>query len=198
MKSSGFAAKVLVALGSNVTSHLGDPVRTVARAVAALDGGGLKLLAKSRLYRTPFVPAGTEPDVINAAALLETALAPGAVLARLHVIEAEFGRERRTRWGNRTLDLDLLMMDDLILPDRATFAGWQELSPEVQRVRAPDELVLPHPRMQDRAFVLVPAAEIAPDWRHPVDGRTLAELRDALAEEDRAPVRVVTDPDAPV
>jgi len=91
-----------------------------------------------------------------------------ALLDRLHRIEAEFGRKRETRWGARTLDLDLLGLDDLVAPDAGTFAHWHGLSPDLQARAAPDRLVVPHPRIQDRAFVLVPLADIAPHWRHPV------------------------------
>lgn len=188
-KTGGIDAKVLVALGSNATSQHGDPVRTVESAMRALDGGGLRLAARSRLYRTPFVPAASAPDVVNAAALLDTELPPEAVLERLHAIEADFSRTRKTRWGNRTLDLDLLIVGDHVLPDLATYRAWRDLPAEEQRARAPDRLVLPHPRMAERAFVLVPAADIAPDMRHPVLGRSLAELRDALPAEDLAAVR---------
>lgn len=168
--------KSLVALGSNATSHLGPPIETVAAALRALDRGPVRLVAQSRLFRTPFVPAGGGADVINAVALVETALSPDALLQHLHRIEAEFARTRSVRWGARTLDLDLLSMDDLVLPDQTTFRRWQEMAPEDQKVQAPDGVVLPHPRMQERGFVLVPAAEVAPDWRHPVLGLSVAEM----------------------
>jgi 2-amino-4-hydroxy-6-hydroxymethyldihydropteridine diphosphokinase len=107
----------------------------------------------------------------------------------LHAIEAAFDRERGSRWANRTLDLDLIAMGQTVLPDRATLDHWISLPFEMQKREAPEGLVLPHPRLQDRAFVLVPAAEIAPDWRHPLTGRTIAEMRDALAVEEVSAVR---------
>ncbi|PIE06801.1 MAG: 2-amino-4-hydroxy-6-hydroxymethyldihydropteridine diphosphokinase [Rhodobacterales bacterium] len=182
-------ANALIAVGSNATSQHGDPAQTVEAALAALDARGLRVVARSRIFRTAFVPRGAGPDVLNAAAVLETRLGPEALLAELHGIEAEFGRVRRKRWGSRTLDLDLLLMGDAVLPDLAAFRAWQEMHPDDQARQAPDGLILPHPRLAERAFVLVPAAEVAPDWRHPVLGRTIAGLLADLPEDDLKTVR---------
>lgn len=187
-KSGG---KALIAIGSNATSSHGSPSETVKHALAALDREPFALVAASRLYLTPFIPAGAGEDVVNAVALVETALEPEALLAHLHRIEAAFDRDRRVRWSNRTLDLDLLAMGARVLPDRATLARWIDLPFEAQKTDAPEELILPHPRLQDRPFVLVPAAEIVPDWAHPLTGRTIAQMRDALPVEDVAAVKVL-------
>lgn len=183
--------KVLVAAGSNVTSPLGPPEKTVVAAFAALNGESLRLVAASSLFSTPCFPAGAGPDFVNAAAVFETDLSPQAVLARLHAVEADFARTRDARWSARTLDLDLLAHDDAVLPDAATLHHWVELPLEQQKIEAPAELILPHPRMQDRGFVLVPLAEIAPDWRHPVLEKTVAQMLSDLPEAEKADIRAL-------
>ena len=149
------------------------------------------MLAVSRFFATPCFPAGAGPDYVNAAAVLEIAPQTDAAstLAVLHRVEAQFGRKRETRWGMRTLDLDLLGLGDSALPDAETQDGWRNLDPALQARRAPDLLILPHPRLQDRAFVLVPLADVAPGWVHPRTGRSVAEMLAALPEADRAEVK---------
>ncbi|MEM6595986.1 MAG: 2-amino-4-hydroxy-6-hydroxymethyldihydropteridine diphosphokinase, partial [Pseudomonadota bacterium] len=121
----------------------------------------------------------------NAVAEIETDMEPGPLMAHLHRVEASLGRERLTRWGPRVIDLDLIALSDLILPDVDTFAAWQTLSLDHQKERAPDQLILPHPRLQDRSFVLGPLCDIAPTWRHPVLGQTARTLFEALPEADK-------------
>lgn len=163
---------ILVALGANLPGPDGAPaIETCRRAAAALDAlPGLRLRALSRWYATaPIPPRPGVPDYVNGVALLElrpgaTAPAPEALLAALQAIEAGAGRVRPYPNAPRTLDLDLLDLDGL--------------------VRAGPDPILPHPRMQARAFVLAPLADIAPCWAHPVLGRSAAELLAGLGPQE--------------
>jgi 2-amino-4-hydroxy-6-hydroxymethyldihydropteridine diphosphokinase len=183
---------MLIAAGANLPSPVGAPEKTVDFALARLAERGHVIRAVSRYFRTPCFPAGAGPDYVNAALVLDTDAAPAELLADLHRVEAECARERIQRWGMRTLDLDLLADGDRVLPDAQTQARWRDLDPAEQRRQAPDRLILPHPRIQDRAFVLVPLADIAPGWRHPGLGLTVQQMLGRLAPEDVAAVVPIT------
>lgn len=154
--------KSAIGLGSN----LGNSQATLEAALETLNRTpGITVKTRSSWYKT--APIGpSQPDYLNACALLDVQLNPQELLKTLLAIEDEFGRVRKERWGARTLDLDLLLFDDLILE-----------TPELQ---------IPHPRMTQRAFVLVPLAEIAPDWIEPVLGEAIALL---VEKVDRSGVR---------
>jgi 2-amino-4-hydroxy-6-hydroxymethyldihydropteridine diphosphokinase len=142
-----------------------SPLATCQAAAEALRGlAGLRLVRLSRWYATAPIPASEQPDYINGLAWLEGEADPARLLARLHAIEARAGRVRGAVNGPRVLDLDIIAMGGL-------------------RRAAPDP-VLPHPRMQDRAFVLFPLVDLAPSWRHPGLGRSAAELLADLPSQD--------------
>ena len=111
------------------------------------------------------------------------------VLALLHEVEQEFGRERQARWGARGLDLDLLACGQRVCPDPATQRRWIDLAPERRSREVPGALILPHPRLQERAFVLGPLRDICPDWQHPVLQQTVEQLYDSLPKADIAAIR---------
>ncbi len=149
---------VAIALGSN----LGDSQAILGSAIDRVDRlPGIQVVRRSQWYRT--APVGPpQPDYLNGCAVLHVDGSPQDVLAVLLNVEQEFGRVRGERWGPRTLDLDLLLFEDLILD-----------TPMLQ---------IPHPRMRERAFVLVPLVEIAPDWIDPISGKSIVQLCEELHE----------------
>ncbi|WP_415184243.1 2-amino-4-hydroxy-6-hydroxymethyldihydropteridine diphosphokinase [Phaeovulum sp.] len=186
---------VVLALGGNIPSHAGNPSRTLTAALGVLVSHGFRLQAVSRYFRTPSFPAGAGPVYVNACAIVAPpagmALYPDRVLAALHAVEAEFGRIRKDRWAARGLDLDLIAMGGAVLPDAHTYAYWKSLPPADQLRRAPAGLILPHPRMAERGFVLIPLADILPAWRHPVTDETVIEMLAALPDAEKAAIRPI-------
>jgi len=113
-------------------------------------------------------------------------------------VEADYGRDRtKGRWSARVLDLDLVAFDNMILPDVPHLEHWINLPLDQQKTKAPDRLILPHPRLQDRAFVLAPMAEIVPDWRHPLTGRTVAQMLADLPPDALAGIQPMPAADLP-
>lgn len=183
-----FRSTALVAVGSNTPSGDESLASTISRAIRRVGNAHGAIRAVSRYYATPAFPPGSGADFVNAAFAWSADLGPQAMLALLHEVEHDLGRVRGARWGARVIDLDLIAVGGAMLPDAATLRGWIDLPLAAQQTTAPPELVLPHPRLQDRAFVLVPLCDIAPHWRHPLLGQTAAELRGALPAADLASV----------
>lgn len=183
--------KCLVSLGANLNSPVGTPRETLAEALRRLEGDSIRVTRTSRFYSTPCFPAGAGPDYVNAAAELTTTLPPEQLLEHLNRIEADLGRVRKHRWGGRGIDLDLLACGAEILPDEQTVKHWIDLLLKQQMIDAPETLILPHPRLQDRGFVLVPLADIAPDWRHPLLGQTVSQMLALLPAAETAEIRAL-------
>ena len=146
--------RAFVATGSNLNGDLDSPASQVIRALKAIDNlPKTKLIKQSSLYQSAPVGYASQPDFINAVVEISTQLKPEALLVALLNIENEAGRERTFSNAPRVLDLDLLLYDDLVLHTK--------------------KLTLPHPRMHERGFVLLPLAEIAPDLIIPNGGNVV-------------------------
>jgi 2-amino-4-hydroxy-6-hydroxymethyldihydropteridine diphosphokinase len=140
-----------IALGTN----LGDRLANLRAAIRSMPPE-IIVLAESHVYETPPWGYENQPAFLNMVIKAETGLEPKALLAYLKQIEVELGREQNFRWGPRLIDLDILFYDDLVFDT--------------------PPLVIPHPRLQERAFVLVPLADVAPDLVHPVFHRSVSDL----------------------
>jgi 2-amino-4-hydroxy-6-hydroxymethyldihydropteridine diphosphokinase len=147
---------ILIGLGSNIAGPWGSPNAAVRRAIRHLDSEGCRVIRASSLVRSSPYGKTDQPDFVNAVVRLATRMTPEALLNHLQDIERQAGRSRHEPWGPRALDLDLLDYNGL--------------------VRTGPPPVLPHPGIANRPFVLQPIAEIAPGWRHPVLGKTAAQL----------------------
>ena len=161
-------SKSAIALGSN----LGDSHSTLQQAIGTLaQTPAITLIAQSPWYCTkPIGPP--QPDYVNGCAIIETTLVSEQLLETLLDIENQFGRVRKERWGARTLDLDLILFDDVVMD-----------TPTLQ---------IPHPRMRERAFVLRPLADIAPDWVDPITHHTIAQLLEQVDCSEVKPLNVTT------
>jgi 2-amino-4-hydroxy-6-hydroxymethyldihydropteridine diphosphokinase len=160
---------IVIALGANLPSRAGAPRETLDAAMRELSRHGIRVVAVSSYYVTKAWPDPSDPPFVNAVIQLETELSPRELLTLLHRIEESFGRKREKKNAPRTLDIDLIDYDSRI----------ETGPPQV-----------PHPRLADRAFVLVPLAEIAPEWRHPSTGQSISELLAALPDEERVIARL--------
>ena len=189
------ANNLYIALGSNWHRSPRMLRLTLEQSLRLFSRESLKIKTSSGWYRSPAFPAGAGPDFLNGVVAVETDQSAEDALSALHRIEAELGRERKTRWGARTCDLDLLAYSDIVSPDLPTLRNWIDLPLDRQMKETPAELILPHPRLQDRAFVLLPWSEIAPDWRHPVMGQSIAEMLAKLPENAVSDVQKVIDGD---
>lgn len=146
-------------------SNLGDRRKRILTAMELLDRTeGVSVVSRSSLYETDPVGVTDQPPFLNAAAGVETTRSPRELLGLIREIEKTIGRTPTFRWGPREIDIDILLSDDCVINEEG--------------------LTVPHPRMHERAFVLIPLAEIAPEAVHPVLGKTVDELLSALGTSD--------------
>ncbi len=157
---------ILIGLGANLPSRHGTPPQTLEAALKVIDGRGIRIAARSRIWVTAPVPVSDQPWYHNAVAAVDTTMSAPDLLACLHDIENAFGRVREIRNEPRVLDLDLLCYNDL--------------------VSTAQDLTIPHPRLHERAFVLMPLQDIAPGWIHPGLGANLTDMLAHIPPEQAA------------
>jgi len=159
---------IIISFGSNVTSRWGNPPTTILRACDEINCVSISIIRLSALYCTAPYGIVNQPAFVNAAALIDTALSPIALLTFLKNIEAKAGRRASLRWGPRPLDID-------IIDYKAQVFNWHARS-QHRLGYASQKLILPHPEIQSRIFVLRPLQDIAPNWHHPVTGASVSQL----------------------
>ena len=179
----------LIGLGSNLQWGSLDPADIIALSIYSLTAYPNSVKKISRFFLSPAFPIGSGPNFVNAAIMIRTMLTPQELLAVLHEIEQQNARLRETRWAARTLDLDLLSYGASVIPNSEEFKYWFDLPLDRQMKEIPDKLILPHPRLHQRSFVLAPVMDIAPDWVHPVLGLSVAELYAQLSKEERCELK---------
>ena len=151
----GERSVILIGLGANLDGRFGPPEQALKSCVAIFAERGLRLLAASSVWKTAPVPASDQPWYRNAVCVIETDFEPLELLSAVKVLERDFGRETAQINAPRVIDLDILAYNDLVNTEG---------------------LILPHPRMHERAFVMYPLREVAPKWRHPVLGKSVDDL----------------------
>ncbi|WP_286830908.1 MULTISPECIES: 2-amino-4-hydroxy-6-hydroxymethyldihydropteridine diphosphokinase [Kordiimonas] len=168
--------QVTLSFGANLPSRAGQPIDTIRAAIDDLASSAGEILAVSAFYRTKAVTldgAESVPDFVNACILLETNLAPEALLGVCKAQEAAYGRVASARWSARPLDIDIIGFGDWVLP---SLDVWRALAGSDDPAAFIEEPMVPHPRAHVRDFVLVPLRDVAPDWVHPVLKQSVRQL----------------------
>ncbi|MBL4802123.1 MAG: 2-amino-4-hydroxy-6-hydroxymethyldihydropteridine diphosphokinase [Emcibacter sp.] len=182
---------ILIGLGSNLASNpdsnrggqeLSSPRQVLKAALKEMPTCGITVKQVSYFYESAPVPMSDQPWFVNGVAAVETALSPADLLEKLHEIEHDLGRKRHVRWEARIIDLDIIAYDDQILP---SLTLWAIKAKDL----IPDEIVIPHPRMHDRLFVLKPLMDICPDWTHPVLGKTVESMIGQASQDEDQSIR---------
>ena len=181
----------LISFGANIPGPLGCPAETLNRAIKEFQYQDLLILKKSQIYSSLAFPDPKKPAYLNGCLQILVNCGPNDVLCKLKAIEKTMGRRTNHRWGSRICDLDLLSFESKVLPSAKIFNHWYRMPLKNQLLEKPDELLLPHPRIQDRAFVLKPLLDVAAGWMHPVHNLTVKEMFNFLPKEERDAVKEI-------
>lgn len=183
---------VYLAFGSNQADRLEQSVEIIRSSYALLSDKSVNITTISPFFQTPAFPTGNGPDYVNSVVRAETELNPHDLLSVLHDIETRLGRKRNRRWEERIIDIDILDCQGRILPTPEIYSHWRDLALDLQKSTWPEGLILPHPRIQDRGFVLVPLKTVAPNWVHPVTDETIDRLIKRIPPEDLKKIKQIS------
>ncbi|MEE2705199.1 MAG: 2-amino-4-hydroxy-6-hydroxymethyldihydropteridine diphosphokinase [Pseudomonadota bacterium] len=147
---------IIIAFGANLNSHVGSPMVTIKSAISALQSRGIIFVKYSRFFETTPVPPSNNRNYINSVAIIETQMNPYELLNACHEVELMYGRERSYKNSPRTIDIDILAYNNIVIKNR--------------------KIQIPHPRLHEREFVMIPLGEIAPNWKHPFLNISISEL----------------------
>ncbi len=171
----------IIVLGSNLSSEFGNSAETLKKCVAELRSlQAIQSLLESKWYISSSFFDEREPRYVNVGVRFSTNLKPEDLLSFTSDLEIKYGRKRQRRWEPRTCDIDILLCDELILPTKLDFEKWLKLDFSEQIQLSPNELILPHPRLQERTFFLKPLNDLQPDWTHPFLEMKAKEMLDSL------------------
>ena len=175
----------IVVLGSNLSSKFGNSAETLKKCVNDIRSyRAIKSVVESKWYSSLSFLDEREPRYVNVGIELNTNLKPVELLNFTSGLENKYGRKRQERWGPRTCDIDILLCDQQILPSKLYFNKWLNLHLSDQIRLVPDELILPHPRLQERTFFLKPLNDLQPEWIHPFLKVKAKEMLDSLPSHE--------------
>ena len=175
----------IIVLGSNLSSEFGSSTEILKKCVGELKSfQAIQSLLESKWYISSSFVDKSEPKYVNVGIRFCTNLKPKELLNFTSDLEIKYGRKRQRRWEPRTCDIDILLCDQLILPSKLYFEKWLKLDFFEQKELSPDELILPHPRLQERTFFLKPLNDLQPDWTHPFLELKAKEMLDSLPSNE--------------
>ena len=181
----------IIALGANLNGSFGSPIKTLKMCIKKLQENDVIIEKKSSWYQSKAFPNPLDPPFVNRCLKVLTHLEPLDFLDLISNIETELGRKRKKRWESRVCDIDILSNNQKILPNLDKFNYWYKMELYNQIVIKPKELIIPHPRIQEREFVLLPLLDIQPNWTHPILNKTVLQLCEELPEKIKNNIKIV-------
>ena len=175
----------VIVLGSNLSCEFGNSAETLKKCVQEIRSDrSIRYLVESNWYISASFLNKREPRYVNVGIRFSTKLKPIKLLNFTSGLENKYGRKRQERWGPRTCDIDILLCDQQILPSELYFKKWLNLKLSDKIRLVPNELILPHPRLQERTFFLKPLNDLQPDWIHPFLKVKAKEMLDSLPPDE--------------